>query len=48
MEPEDRFYFIYQNHFGLGIRWEHTRSFPLSISIAIPFVAFVFGVGKRR
>lgn len=37
-------------HFGIGIRWTRTdyMSYPLHISIALPFWTFDFGLGKFR
>jgi hypothetical protein len=43
----DRFYYIFERHIGFGVRWCNFY-YQLEISISIPFITFVIGLGKKN
>ena len=47
MGSQTRFYMLCEKHIGLGIRWS-SFDYQLEISISLPFLTFVFGLGKQR
>tara|TARA_R110002096_G_scaffold66682_2_gene162175 strand:- start:10293 stop:10436 length:144 start_codon:yes stop_codon:yes gene_type:complete len=47
MGESRRFDVFIEQHFGLGVRWDHME-FPLHLSLAIPFLTFTIGIGRRR
>lgn len=46
-EKLPRFDLYFENHIGLGIRWRRNVAFPLEVSIGIPFVSCIIGIGRR-
>jgi hypothetical protein len=42
-----RFDYFSESHIGFGIRWRMHTLFWIEISISIPFVTFVIGIGKE-
>lgn len=43
-----RFDIFFDQHIGVGLRWKIDWYYPLMISIALPFVTIVLGIGKGR
>lgn len=41
-----RFDWFFERHVGVGVRWQRC-SFPLAISISIPFLTVTVGIGRR-
>ncbi|MHA1621622.1 MAG: hypothetical protein ACTSVO_05710 [Candidatus Heimdallarchaeaceae archaeon] len=50
MSEMKRFDVFFENHIGFGIRWEHGQIaiFAFDLSIALPFITFSIGFGKRK
>jgi hypothetical protein len=42
-----RFDIFFERHLGIGIRW-CSDLYQLEISLAIPFVTFVIGLGREK
>ena len=47
MTQPKRFDYFRENHIGLGIRWRSIY-YQLELSISIPFVTFVIGIGGAQ
>lgn len=47
MVEQPRFDIFFEWHIGFGVRWR-SGAYPLELSIAIPFITVVIGVGSRR
>ena len=47
---EPRWAVLFEKHIGIGLRWctDEYMPFPLHLSLALPFVTFEMGLGKRR
>lgn len=42
-----RFTMFFEQHIGIGVRWTTNWHYQLEISIALPFVTFVIGLGEQ-
>lgn len=42
-----RFDIFRDRHIGFGVRWRVDGGFKLDVSIALPFVTFIVGLGRR-
>ena len=45
MDKRKRIDAYFDNHFGLGVRWG-SFAYQLEISVALPFVTIIIGLGK--
>lgn len=48
-DEERRVVVLFEKHIGFGIRWDANSwmTYPVHLSIAIPFVTFDIGLGKK-
>jgi hypothetical protein len=42
-----RFDIFIEKHVGIGIRWD-SYSYPLHLSLALPFVTVTIGIGREK
>lgn len=47
MDNPGRIYVMREKHFGIGIRWDSVF-YALDVSLALPFVTIVVGLGKLK
>lgn len=40
-----RFDLFFERHIGIGLRWDRHGGYPLTLSLALPFVTITVGIG---